>query len=224
MIARLVAVALALGLMIPQVGRAQAKKPPRISPITYAALAASAAFGAYLWFRPRTPDFPPLSAQQQAADEIAYLARQQDLEKLATLTTDEAVESFLVEFWASRDPFPETAVNEARVQYTRRFVESNQRFSEGRRPGWRTDRGRVYLLYGPPEEIERPDVQTEIWLYGPTATVPEPDNLYSRTNPGRTKFVFTDPTEFGYWRQVYSTVPGEIGEPVSPDAETEALR
>jgi GWxTD domain-containing protein len=69
------------------------------------------------------------------------------------LRTDDEREMFIEQFWLRRDPTPETAQNEFRDEYYRRIVEANQRFS-GSVPGWKTDRGRIFVKYGPPDETE----------------------------------------------------------------------
>lgn len=80
---------------------------------------------------------------------------------------------FIEEFWKKRDPDPYTEENEFKAQYFARIEESNRLFVEGATPGWLQDRGRVYILLGPPE---RRDVYPrgysfygkpmEIWFYG----------------------------------------------------------
>jgi GWxTD domain-containing protein len=79
---------------------------------------------------------------------------------------------FIDEFWKRRDPKPETEENEFKIEYFKRIDEANHLFSEGQEPGWLQDRGRIYILLGPPSEREayprgvtfygKP---TEIWFY-----------------------------------------------------------
>jgi len=75
-------------------------------------------------------------------------------------------------FWQKRDPTPETPENELRDEFFRRIDFSNNAFNEGfsGRQGWRTDRGRVYIQNGPPDQIEKHAgemgmASTEIWSY-----------------------------------------------------------
>jgi GWxTD domain-containing protein len=87
------------------------------------------------------------------------------------LATDEERLEFIEFFWARRDPDPETAENEYRREYLERYAFVMNRLSAGR-PGWSTDRGRLYLILGPPHAVqqnpmgrhglERP---SEIWTY-----------------------------------------------------------
>jgi len=82
-------------------------------------------------------------------------------------------ESFIEEFWKKRDPNPATEVNEFRDEYDNRIKMANRLFSEGGGNGWLEDRGRVYILLGPPwERYPYPrgqtfyGIPTEIWYYG----------------------------------------------------------
>ncbi|MFQ6038240.1 MAG: GWxTD domain-containing protein, partial [Candidatus Aminicenantales bacterium] len=79
---------------------------------------------------------------------------------------------FIQEFWDRRDPDPDTEENELKDLYFSRIEEANRLFSSGR-PGWLTDRGEIYILLGPPTNVDRypmgqgPGTRpTEIWYYG----------------------------------------------------------
>ncbi len=64
-------------------------------------------------------------------------------------------EQFVEQFWYRRDPDPTTPVNEFKMEHERRVAEANGRFSTSGRPGWTTDRGRIWIVQGPPTRIER---------------------------------------------------------------------
>jgi GWxTD domain-containing protein len=90
------------------------------------------------------------------------------------LRTDEEREMFIQQFWLRRDPTPETEANEYRENYYRRIVQANERFTTGGTPGWKTDRGRIYILHGPPDEVET-HAQGSTYLQlggGPRSTFP----------------------------------------------------
>lgn len=89
-------------------------------------------------------------------DEITYLATRDELSLYESLTL-EGKAAFQKDFWMKRDPDPSTAINEFELEYYKRFdyVESNFGKFRGGQAGWRTDQGRVYLLYGEPSDIER---------------------------------------------------------------------
>jgi len=88
------------------------------------------------------------------------------------LPDKESREEFIADFWAKRDPDPETEVNEFKEEFFRRIEYANERFNEGP-PGWKTDRGRIYVYLGHPDKIEEilfheePEVRGSIiqWYY-----------------------------------------------------------
>jgi GWxTD domain-containing protein len=80
-------------------------------------------------------------------------------------------DDFIEEFWKRRDPDPDTEVNEYRLEYEDRVKRAGAMFHGEGRPGWLTDRGRIYILFGPPSErLTYPMVASgycqEIWYYG----------------------------------------------------------
>jgi len=110
---------------------------------------------------------------------------------------------FLRMFWVKRDPTPGTPRNEAEDRFNERIEYVNKKFSEGGAapvPGWRTDRGRVYLKYGAPDvTVTRRGVgkQLPFQLWGYTSGVQ------------RRKYCFVDLTRFGNYSLVYSTDKSE---------------
>jgi len=84
---------------------------------------------------------------------VAYLAS--DAEKTAYLNqaSDPGRYEFIERFWQQRDPSPRTTENEFRDEHYRRLAYSNERFRSAE-PGWKTDRGRIYITWGPPDQIE----------------------------------------------------------------------
>jgi GWxTD domain-containing protein len=98
---------------------------------------------------------------------------------------------FIEEFWKKRDPTPDTEVNEFKDEYFKRIDEANHLFTEGS-PGWLQDRGRIYILLGPPWNRETYPrgitfygQPTEIWYYGyfPIAFVDEAWNGDYKLDP-----------------------------------------
>jgi GWxTD domain-containing protein len=83
---------------------------------------------------------------------VAYIITSQEKDVFSLLTTDEERDQFVEQFWARRDPDPRTADNEFRVEHYRRIAYANDHFVSGK-PGWKTDRGRLYIQFGPPDEI-----------------------------------------------------------------------
>ena len=69
------------------------------------------------------------------------------------LSNDEERDDFIENFWLRRDPTPDTPENEFKEEHYRRIAYANEHFAAGM-PGWKTDRGRIYIMYGPPDEID----------------------------------------------------------------------
>ncbi len=69
------------------------------------------------------------------------------------LSNDEERDQFIEAFWQRRDPTPDTEENEFKEEHYRRIAYANEHFAAGV-PGWKTDRGRIYIVFGPPDEIE----------------------------------------------------------------------
>ncbi len=85
--------------------------------------------------------------------DVVYIVTPEERDVFLKLTTDEERERFIEQFWARRDPDSSTSANEFREEHYRRIQYANERFHAGI-PGWRTDRGRIYIAYGPPDRIE----------------------------------------------------------------------
>jgi GWxTD domain-containing protein len=88
--------------------------------------------------------------------DVVYIITDEEREVFLNLTTAEEKERFIEQFWRRRDPDPETEINEFREEHYRRIAYANDHFSIGA-PGWKTDRGRVYILHGPPDSKEYHD-------------------------------------------------------------------
>src|SRR5580704_11789973 len=86
-------------------------------------------------------------------EEVVYIISDEEKKSFKTLATDEEREQFVEGFWLRRDPTPDTEENEFREEHYRRIAYANDRFASGI-PGWKTDRGRIYIEYGPPDEID----------------------------------------------------------------------
>lgn len=92
--------------------------------------------------------------RQWLAEDVAYIITDEEAEVFQSLSSDLEKERFIEEFWRRRDPDPATQVNEFKEEHYRRIAYANDHFASGF-PGWRTDRGRIYIIHGPPDEIER---------------------------------------------------------------------
>jgi len=86
-------------------------------------------------------------------EEVPYIITDEERAAFLQLQTNEEREQFIEAFWQRRDPTPDTVENEFKEEHYRRIAYANERFSSGI-PGWKTDRGRMYIMWGPPDEIE----------------------------------------------------------------------
>src|SRR5438093_7920755 len=85
--------------------------------------------------------------------DVVYIISPEERDVFQKLTTDEERDRFIEQFWARRDPDPTTHANEFKEEHYRRIQYANDHFHAGI-PGWRTDRGRIYIAFGPPDRIE----------------------------------------------------------------------
>lgn len=113
----------------------------------------------------------PLSAKEQRArqkklekelagpfkkwlsEDVAYIITDEERQAFRRLNTDEEREQFVEQFWLRRDPTPDTVENEFKEEHYRRIAYANERYASGI-PGWKSDRGRIYITFGPADEIE----------------------------------------------------------------------
>jgi GWxTD domain-containing protein len=94
-------------------------------------------------------------------EDVAYIITDQERAAFVRLNSAPECSKFVEQFWLHRDPTPGTAENEFKTEHYRRIAYANSHFASAR-PGWQTDQGRVYITYGPPDEIEwHPDGQDQ---------------------------------------------------------------
>jgi GWxTD domain-containing protein len=86
-------------------------------------------------------------------EDVVYIISPEEKEAFLKLQTDEEREQFVEQFWLRRDPDPDTPENQTREEHYRRIAYANEHFTSGK-AGWRTDRGRMYVAWGKPDEIE----------------------------------------------------------------------
>jgi GWxTD domain-containing protein len=142
-------------------------------------LLALALFATAAWAALQQPAPPPVRLIAQArpesaplptpyekwlSEDVAYIVTKEEREAFQRLTTDAEREHFIEQFWQRRDPTPGTPENEFKEEYYRRVAFANDHFRSSV-PGWKTDRGRVYIVYGPPDEIDmHPSGDDPTWL------------------------------------------------------------
>ena len=86
--------------------------------------------------------------------DVAYIITDEERAAFKRLATNEEREHFIEQFWQRRDPTPGTVGNEFKEEHYRRIAYANQNFADGLIAGWKTDRGQIYINYGPPDEKE----------------------------------------------------------------------
>ncbi len=86
-------------------------------------------------------------------EDVNYIISPEERSVFNALTTDEEREQFMEQFWLRRDPTPDTIENEFRDEHYRRIAYANAHFASGF-PGWKTDRGGIYIIHGPPDSKE----------------------------------------------------------------------
>jgi GWxTD domain-containing protein len=96
-------------------------------------------------------------------EDVAYIISPEERAAFLKLKTDEEREKFVEQFWLRRDPTPGTPENEYKMEHYRRIAYANQRFSTATTPGWKTGRGRAYIMYGPADEVESHPSATPPW-------------------------------------------------------------
>ena len=136
---------------------------------------------------------------------LIYLIAEDERGIYSSLTLD-GKRTFLRKFWARRDPTPGTPRNEEEERFYTGIAEANRRFHEGGAaeiPGWRTDRGRIFTRYGPPDEV----------LNRPQAGSTAPYEVWKYTKTRARKFVFYDVTRFGNYALIWTDERREPSRP-----------
>jgi GWxTD domain-containing protein len=124
----------------------------------------------------------------EAIKQLRYIAKDADLDSLEEAKTVHEKQKKFMEFWKKKDPTPDTPKNELMEEYYRRVAFTNKRFTRYR-PGWKTDMGMIYIIFGPPNTVDRHPFEMdskpyEIWTYYDI----------------RQSLIFIDETGFGDYR------------------------
>ena len=164
-------------------------------------------------------------------EDVTYIITNEERAAFQKLQTDEEREKFIEQFWLRRDPTPGTVENEFKEEHYRRVTYANQHFTDPNGlAGWKTDRGRVYIVYGPPDEIESHPkggpahtFPYEQWMYSLIAGIgnnvivefvdPHRNGEYHMTADASVQqtAIFTDTVKRGpFKRQVRA--PGAVGD------------
>jgi GWxTD domain-containing protein len=151
----------------------------------------------------KSAELAGLSAEELAEEfrQAQYYATDEEIRTFARLTDAGARREFLAKFWVEVEKGRMDRPPMRRTDYLRRISIANERYRSQAREGWRTDRGRVFMLYGEPDAIER----------FPSSTENKPYEIwhYYQIESG-VQFVFVDRTGFSEFVLVHSTKRGEF--------------
>jgi GWxTD domain-containing protein len=114
----------------------------------------------------------PTVYQRWLEEDVRWIITPEERAAFIQLKNNEDRDRFVEAFWLRRDPTPATAENEFKEEHYRRLAYTNEHFAH-EIPGWKTDRGRIYIVYGPPGEIKTESERgsddsvkpTQVWHY-----------------------------------------------------------
>jgi len=156
--------------------------------------------------QPRKVNQEPKKAYVNWINDVDLILTQSERDAWKKLATDDEREKFIEDFWRSRDSDPDTEENEFKQEFFERIAYANEHFSSGK-PGRLTDRGRIYIKFGKPDEVEshpagglydRPSYEGG----GSTSTYPFEKWFYRNIPNVRSgvELEFVDPTGSGEYR------------------------
>jgi GWxTD domain-containing protein len=85
--------------------------------------------------------------------DVSYIISDEERKAFKTLSNDEERDAFIENFWLRRNPNPDSPENEFREEHYRRIAYANEHYAAGK-PGWKTDRGHIYISFGPADSID----------------------------------------------------------------------
>jgi len=85
--------------------------------------------------------------------DVVWIITDEEARTFKSLSNDEERDAFIEQFWLRRNPNPDSPENEFREEHYRRIAYANEHFAAGK-PGWKTDRGHIYIAFGKPDSIE----------------------------------------------------------------------
>jgi len=138
-------------------------------------------------------------------EEAVYIITPKEKDVFLQLQTDRERDLFIEAFWKQRDPTPGSAENESKTEHYKRIDYANHYFGrEATGAGWRTDMGRIYIVLGPPQDIETYDMQgtiyaTQVWTYSgdPALGLPPSFNVVFFKRNGVGNYVLYSPVKDG---------------------------
>jgi GWxTD domain-containing protein len=152
----------------------------------------------------RPKDLPP-RYREWLEQEVVYIISAKEKDVFLQLASDRERDLFIQAFWRQRDPTPGTPINEFKEEHAQRIAYANEYFSRGAtRSGWMTDRGKVYIILGPPLDISRSEGESycypaQVWSYQgrPEYGLPSHFEIVFFKRRGNGEFVLYSPSEDG---------------------------
>jgi GWxTD domain-containing protein len=145
-----------------------------------------------IWIRRKIGRTTPPIQLQNIIGPMQYIMRTEDWHRLKKASGPQQKKLFQ-EFWDKRNPLPDSDTNPLLKEFYRRVEYANEHFSNNIQPGWKTDLGRVYIIYGPPDDIYRNE--------GDLFSNQPPYIIWTYYNL-RLRFVFVDENNTGDYRLV----------------------
>jgi len=97
--------------------------------------------------------------QRWLHEDVRWIITPEERASFSRLSKNDERNRHVEQFWQRRDPTPDTSENEYKEEHYRRIAYANEHFGRAV-PGWETDRGRIYILYGPPDRIQAEPVRS----------------------------------------------------------------
>lgn len=133
-------------------------------------------------------------------EQVNWIITPQERRQFSALTSDPQRDQFVNAFWLRRNPTPGTTENPAKREHYRRLAYTNQRYAEGQNPGWKSDRGRTFIVDGPPDNIEVSPARLDAHQFAESGHRYEIWH-YSRGTDHKVTVKFTDVCDCGEFRQ-----------------------
>ncbi len=137
----------------------------------------------------------------EAFEMARYVATGKETDQWGKFKDADGKRQFLYNFWKGRNLIPGVSQVSASKEYYEKARYANEKFGNIHRKGWKTDRGRVYMLYGEPSEIDRFPNQVDVKPY---------EIWYYNSIEGGVQFIFADLTGFSDYMLIHSTMRGEL--------------
>lgn len=168
-----------------------------------------------------------IQVKKEILKELKHIMTPEEIHDFIAIEKRKDIDEFVEKFWKAQDLTPATLANEFKGEYYSRVEYVNLSYKEGKFAGCETDRGRVYLLYGPPVEIihenwsnqsfllnDNTIVHTyEIWLYNKPSDNEMSNHIFSNFYSGQMRFVFADFHGNGIYKQIFASKLKEIIDP-----------